>query len=97
MTHTVTGNDILVLGTDGLWDNLFDHDIVAILESRLDKSGTLHNLQDCSGLISTLAEVKSYDKLYESPFTVESRKAKDAKIELGGKEDDITVIVAQIK
>jgi hypothetical protein len=47
-------------------------------------------------LISTLAEVKSYDCKYKSPFYVESLKEKDEKFkeEVGGKEDDITVIVA---
>lgn len=29
--HLIEENDILVLGTDGLWDNLFDQDIIDLI------------------------------------------------------------------
>lgn len=100
LSHDVQGSDLVVLGTDGLWDNLFDVDITNILENRLENRGkgcelTAADLQAASDMISTLAEAKSYDKQYDSPFAVEARAQK--KDEPGGKEDDITVIVAQVQ
>ena len=51
----------------------------------------LHSRVETS-CISTFAEFKSYDKSYESPFSVEAKK--NGKEEPGGKEDDISVIVS---
>ena len=34
-SHAVNPEDILVLGTDGLWDNLFDEDVITLIEKRL--------------------------------------------------------------
>jgi len=72
---------------------------MSLVQSKLDAKRhlSLKQLQDLSDSISTYAEAKSYDKTYESPFCVESRIDKTSKKEeLGGKEDDITVIVAQV-
>lgn len=55
---------------------------------------TMKDLQSVSNCISVSAEVKGYDPKYMSPFSVEA-KAHGRK-RIGGKEDDITVIVAQI-
>ena len=41
------------------------------------------------------AEIKGYDPTYNSPFAIEA-KAAGRKFK-GGKADDITVIVAQVK
>jgi protein phosphatase PTC7 len=84
------------MGTDGLWDNLFDNDIISLLETKLNGRQSLNvkQLQELSESLSTFAEIKSYDAKYESPFTIEARNAKKEKP--GGKKDDITVIVAQI-
>jgi hypothetical protein len=45
--------------------------------------------------MSLSAELKSYDPNYRSPFTVDAEK--HGKKSIGGKPDDITVIVSQIK
>ena len=42
--------------------------------------------------MSTKAEIFGYDPNYESPFTIEAKS--HGKNYLGGKADDITVIVA---
>ena len=45
-----------------------------------------------------MAEAYSYSRIIESPWTVAAvAEGKNREEELGGKEDDITVIVAQIK
>lgn len=42
------------------------------------------------------AELKSYDPDYESPFTMEAREQTGQHYP-GGKPDDITVIVSQVR
>jgi len=94
--HTLHANDIIVLGTDGVWDNAFNDDVKNCVSPQLDRATlSVKNLQAVSDCISTYAECVSYDKDYVSPFTIESRQHKKDKV--GGKEDDITVIVSQIK
>ena len=52
----------------------------------------MNNLQNASNCLSLNAEIKGYDKTYNSPFSIEARA--HGKKHLGGKADDITVIVA---
>lgn len=92
------------MATDGVWDNIFDQDIQSCVNYHLKRDGSLKSVDDVSKCISTLAEAKSYDKTWESPFYVEAKKMgakEDADTpgsqgggDLGGKEDDITVIVS---
>lgn len=86
------------MATDGVWDNLFEDDIQVCVNSQLKNDNlALGNLKSASDCISTLAEAKSYDPTYVSPFTVEGRVKKEKKDHIGGKDDDITVILSQIK
>ena len=86
------------MGSDGLFDNLFDKDIIECLllnlnikkSKNLDKLEIL-NLQNTSNCLALKAEIMGYDKNYDSPFTIEARANK--KKHRGGKADDITVIV----
>ena len=58
----------------------------------------LETPQDASKCIANLAETLSYNKNHESPWTVAAvKEGRPREREMGGKEDDITVIVAQIK
>ena len=63
--HQVREGDLIVMATDGVWDNLFESDIMTCVNSSRD----LGNISKC---ISTLAEVKSYDPKYESPWYKEA-------------------------
>lgn len=45
--------------------------------------------------LATSAEKLSYDKGYDSPFAINAREAK--RKHPGGKKDDITVVVSQVK
>ena len=80
------------MGTDGLFDNLYDEDIKKCL--RVNPS-SIERQADC---IATSAEFMSYKKNYESPFWSNAVKEyqKDSVRYLGGKQDDITVIVAEV-
>ena len=70
--------------------------------------GDLPKPEDASLCVSTLAEVMSYSETHVSPYTQgaidHAKKKLDrgedgafVKANLGGKQDDITVIVAQVK
>jgi len=87
--------DALVLGSDGLWDNV-PHEEVAKLCAQY--SG---DAEECAEAIATLAFGYSCDPEYDSPFTQQARKAAENRPEwgdrrsiIGGKMDDIAVVVA---
>eukprot|EP00355_Strombidium_rassoulzadegani_P005052 CAMPEP_0168618786 /NCGR_PEP_ID=MMETSP0449_2-20121227/6255_1 /TAXON_ID=1082188 /ORGANISM="Strombidium rassoulzadegani, Strain ras09" /LENGTH=270 /DNA_ID=CAMNT_0008659679 /DNA_START=35 /DNA_END=847 /DNA_ORIENTATION=+ len=95
-SHRAQHNDIVVMGSDGIFDNLFPSDILSCMNDFIDpKTLNITDLQGTSNCLSTLAEIKGYDPKYESPFAIEA-KAHGRKFR-GGKSDDITVIVAQVK
>eukprot|EP00347_Sterkiella_histriomuscorum_P017594 403348740 len=110
--HPVQHNDLIVLGTDGVFDNLYDKDVLKCLKPEVDYTNEsnaasptyssqydLYNLirpQEASNCLANTAEKLSYDKTYDSPFSVGARAAGRSH-RIGGKDDDITVIVAQIK
>jgi len=83
------------MATDGLFDNIFLKDIVDIIKPSLRDTDDLIDPESISELIATYAEKKSLDPKHLSPFAREAHKAfYDA---IGGKPDDITVVVSQIK
>lgn len=92
------GRDFVVMGTDGLFDNLYDKDLESCLlpEVKLVKKDEfeLSNPENVANCMSRKAYNLSKDRRYLSPF---ARGALEARIPYrGGKEDDITVIVTQI-
>ena len=93
MNHEINNNDIIVFGSDGLWDNLEIDQIIKILYLNID--GNKLNTNDTAKALATEAELFSNDKSYLSPF---SKKARENNLSYtGGKPDDITIIVAQIQ
>ena len=80
-SHIVNEGDIIVLGTDGLWDNVHDETIVDMISN----SKTVKD-------IGKYCYQKSKDKMYISPFCLHSGLRY-----FGGKPDDITIIMATIK
>lgn len=80
------------MGSDGVFDNLFDEDIKQCIRAN---HSNVDRIADC---VATYAEFLSYQKNHVSPFTDSALKHNLPKDEnLGGKPDDITVIIAQIK
>ncbi|XP_074642148.1 protein phosphatase PTC7 homolog isoform X1 [Tubulanus polymorphus] len=89
----VEEGDIIVLGTDGLFDNLTDEMIIEHLRSH--KTNSLSTIQNAANGLVNMAVTKSYDPEYISPFCIAAR---DAGINcLGGKPDDITVLLASVQ
>ncbi|CAG9313153.1 unnamed protein product [Blepharisma stoltei] len=85
--------DIIVAGTDGLFDNMYDSDIIKIAEQIIQTYDEAQQIADV--LSKTLVEraiQKGWDQSYKSPFAKNASKA--GKKYIGGKLDDTTVIVA---
>ena len=89
----------MILATDGVIDNLYDDQIIDhCIVPLLSYNGDLPKPEDAALCISTLAEVFSYDEKRHVPFTDHAIEwKKDKEKYLGGKKDDITCIVAQVK
>jgi len=94
-TLKVQNNDIIIMGTDGLFDNLFEGSMINILRDYAP-NGILDNPQELAQVIANAAQRNSVDPTFDSPFAINARRAGLGDIG-GGKPDDITVVVAQIK
>lgn len=88
---TVAPGDVLIAGTDGLFDNLYDADITEVVVNAVEAGlGPLMTAQK----IAALAQQRAMDPTNPSPF---SDAAKEAGFEYhGGKLDDITVVVSYV-
>lgn len=91
--------DIVVMGSDGLFDNVFDREIVSIV-------GANNNVTETAKALAELARDHSLDSGFDSPYSSEARTkgidVPDWKKMLGmkltgGKLDDITVIVGEVR
>lgn len=87
----VLPEDIIVFGTDGLLDNMYPREIEDIL-----KRGTSEevNPEELASTIAEFALYNSLDKYRCSPFARAAHL--EGKQHIGGKIDDITVIVGHI-
>ena len=84
--------DVLVMGSDGLFDNLHDEEIVQLVEA-----GTLQG-QSTGSMAQSLAFAAfgaSVDKQKVTPFSLGASEAFDM-VYNGGKADDITALVMEI-
>ena len=101
--HKVQDYDIVIVATDGLWDNLFDKDIEECITENMPLAKSLQfpevreitDLQKLSTCLATKAQYLSYKDNYASPFAQEAKKHR-INYPARGKTDDITVIAAQI-
>jgi len=94
MEVRVIAGDLLILFTDGMVDNLHEHEMLNII-NRL--AGTVLE-PGCPQLLArelvTAAHARSLDPQAEVPFTLASRL--HGQQILGGKPDDITVVAAWV-
>ncbi|XP_010264540.1 PREDICTED: probable protein phosphatase 2C 26 [Nelumbo nucifera] len=90
--------DTIVMGSDGLFDNVYDHEIVSTISK-------FSNVSEAAKALANLASNHSRDTDFDSPYSLEARnkgfdvpfwkKILGMKL-TGGKLDDITVIVGQV-
>lgn len=90
--------DLVIVASDGLWDNLFEEsDILPLVRDAQvtrrgnDSPGSAINSQRLAHTLVERARMASEREDYESPFAVEARR--HGLRRLGGKVDDITVVV----
>lgn len=94
--HTVQDGDIVVVGSDGIFDNLEYKNVGDIVQEYLDgqKKG-MFDAGELAALIAKRTFDVSLDKEFDSPFSVEARRLGKTHTS-GGKSDDITVVVGKV-
>ncbi|KAE9598650.1 putative protein-serine/threonine phosphatase [Lupinus albus] len=90
--------DTIVVGSDGLFDNVFDHEIVSTIVRH-------RNVAEAAKALANLASNHALDSNFDSPYSLEARsrgfepplwkKILGMKL-TGGKIDDITVVVGEV-
>ena len=88
----VKDGDVVVAGTDGLFDNVHDDQLARAVQMGTELGFSPKNMAD---IIAGIAYSVSKSERACSPFSLGYRKAYGEGT-YGGKEDDITVIVAYI-
>lgn len=87
----VASGDVIIAGTDGLFDNLYNSEVTAVVVHAV-RTGL--EPQAAAQKIAALARQRALDKNRQTPF---STAAQDAGFRYyGGKLDDVTVVVSYI-
>merc|ERR1711920_246981 len=87
----VKRGDVVVLGTDGLLDNVYQKDITEIAWTLFKKG---ESPREVAKALTIKARVDSHNETWNSPFAAGAAEA--GLFFPGGKPDDITVVVAYV-
>ncbi|XP_075510520.1 putative protein phosphatase 2C 80 isoform X2 [Primulina tabacum] len=87
----VVPGDVVVAGSDGLFDNLYTKEIEAVVADAI-KEGLSPNAS--AKKLASFARVRALDKKQQTPFSTAAQEAGYAYY--GGKLDDITVVVSYV-
>lgn len=90
-TIPVAPGDVIVAGTDGLFDNLYNNEITAVVVHAV-RAGL--EPQITAQKIAALARQRALDRNRQTPFSTAAQEAGFRYY--GGKLDDITVVVSYI-
>lgn len=90
-TIPVLHGDVIVAGTDGLFDNLYNHEINAIVVNAMSSG---FSPEVTAQKIAALARQRALDRSRQTPFSTAAQEA--GYTYYGGKLDDITVVVCYI-
>mmetsp|Transcript_1884 Transcript_1884/g.3297 ORF Transcript_1884/g.3297 Transcript_1884/m.3297 type:complete len:450 (-) Transcript_1884:139-1488(-) len=93
---SVQEGDLVIMGTDGLWDNMYDKDMIEICanEASRDNSPETIFTQVLAERLALRAHHLAKNGVWQSPFAVKARQS--GYRYLGGKMDDVTVVVCSI-
>jgi len=91
----VEDGDVIILATDGVFDNVPDALLVEQVSSIKGCTNDLVKIQQCCNSIAFLARQLSRDENFLSPFAKNARRNGYADVS-GGKEDDVTVLLAAV-
>lgn len=89
---TVQPGDLLVLGTDGLWDNCFDEEVASVLRYCVAQHMEPPKMAQ---VMAHYARHRAADSKFASPFAYAAFQA--GFTYMGGKMDDITVVIAHVQ
>jgi len=82
-------NDIVVVGSDGLFDNLFDGEILDIILTQTEE-------ENVAEILAKTAYMKSQSQTLETPFRKTAAELGLVDSPFGGKLDDITVLFSRV-
>lgn len=71
--HDVKQGDIIILGSDGLWDNLFDVKVIDLVRPFIRDADVLADPELVAEVIASEAEKYSLQQHYMSPFAKGAR------------------------
>uniref|UniRef100_M4BT57 Protein phosphatase n=1 Tax=Hyaloperonospora arabidopsidis (strain Emoy2) TaxID=559515 RepID=M4BT57_HYAAE len=88
--------DVIVLGTDGLFDNLYSEQIASLLDTVLSptQKRDQHSMDKVASFVAHTAHKAAKDTKTKTPFAVAAQQA--GYEYLGGKMDDITVVTSLV-
>ena len=89
--HEVKHNDIFIVGTDGLWDNLYLPNLLDLMRPFVRRGDNIVDPELVTEIICNEAEKLSKQQGYMSPFAKEAARYNQDYV--GGKPNDITVIL----
>lgn len=81
----------MVVGTDGLFDNLYNNEISAVVFEAVRAGLSPH---ETARKITAFARQRALDKNRQTPFSTSAQEA--GYCYYGGKLDDVTVVVSYI-
>ena len=90
--HDAQPGDIVILGTDGVFDNISGEDVTSLVNQHL--SSNKFKAKELAELIANKSFELSFSETHRSPFAIEAQKY-GYRYE-GGKSDDITVVVGRV-
>eukprot|EP00471_Norrisiella_sphaerica_P014005 CAMPEP_0184501674 /NCGR_PEP_ID=MMETSP0113_2-20130426/48280_1 /TAXON_ID=91329 /ORGANISM="Norrisiella sphaerica, Strain BC52" /LENGTH=425 /DNA_ID=CAMNT_0026890511 /DNA_START=387 /DNA_END=1664 /DNA_ORIENTATION=- len=102
----VQPGDIIIAASDGVFDNLFDEDLVKIVKTYIGEDngnteGSFSIAKSTAEAVASCASSRSMDPEYLSPFAKAKAEQQEGgffnfRSPIGGKPDDITVVVAKV-
>lgn len=92
MKVAVKAGDVLIAGTDGLFDNVFEDEVARLVHSGLDSHS---EPQELASVLANVALDYSNSTTDETPYSKASQESGNHRV--GGKRDDITVVVMYIR
>lgn len=102
-TFPLEPGDVIVMGSDGLWDNLSESEILQIVEGEFKGTGYQRGMGaesravvvKAAGAVVSAAYAASMDKRRTTPYSLAATENFDM-VYSGGKKDDITAVVVNV-
>ena len=93
--HEVQDDDVIILASDGVYDNLFDADVMYCAEPKADSLHLPFDHKRVGDCLANMALKLGETEGYRSPFAIGAQAAGRNYPDIG-KSDDIAVIVATV-